>query len=204
MAADKKQRIMQATEALSRTHPFHEITLDEIAKRADVGKGTVYLHFADKDDIFFQTAMAGFDELCELVTKNSFDKLTFPQGLLQTCEQISGFFRQRRPLFRIIQNEGDRAMGLGGGLRQRWLKRRKELAAAVAVIITRGAKSGYIRQDIPASVLAEYLLGMLRTRSLDLGDVPDSQRSLAVLTNLFIQGAACRRAANRARTKKSK
>ena len=192
MAEDKKQRIMQAAEALFITRQFHEITMDEIAEQANVGKGTIYLHFADKDDLFFQTAVAGFDQLCDLVAKSSFDGVTFPQGLFQTCERISGFFRERRPLFRIIRNEGERALGRGGGLRQRWLKRRKELTAAVSVIITRGVASGHIRQDIPAPVLAEYLLGMLRTRALEMEDTPESQRTLATLTDLFIQGATHR------------
>ena len=168
MPSNKKQRIMQAAEELFRTRQFHEITMDEIAERADVGKGTIYLHFTDKDDLFLQTALAGFDELCDLVARRSIDGVGFPQSLLQTCERISSFFRQRRPLFRIIRSEGDRALGRGGRLRQRWLKRRKELAAAVAIIITRGVASGHIRQDIPTPVLAEYLLGMLRTRSLEM------------------------------------
>ena len=189
MVADKKQRIMQAAEELFRTRQFHEITLDSIAEQADVGKGTIYLHFADKDDLFFQTAVAGFDELCDLVAKSPFDGITFAQGLLQTCERISDFFRQRRPLFRIIQNEGERALGRGGSLRQRWLKRRKELTAAIAAIIARGVASGDIRNDLAAPVLAEFLLGMLRTRAWDLEDAPESQRSLPALVDLFVNGA---------------
>jgi AcrR family transcriptional regulator len=192
MATDKKQRIMQAAEELFKSRQFHEITLDEIAKQADVGKGTIYLHFTDKDDLFFQTAVAGFDELCDLVATSQFDGVSFPQGLLQTCECISSFFRQRRPLFRIIRNEDERTRGLGGSLRQRWLKRRKELTAAMAVIIARGVASGHIRKDIPAPVLAEYLLGMLRTRALEMDDTPESQRALAPLADLFIHGATNR------------
>jgi len=189
MSLDKKQRIMKAAERLFGTRQFHEITLDEVAEQADVGKGTIYLHFSDKEDVFFQTALAGFDELCVLLTRSSFADATFPQGLLQTCEMIGGFFRQRRPLFRIIHTEGDRALGRGGSLRQRWLKRRKELTAAMAAIISRGVASGHIRPDIPAQVLAEYLLGMLRTRALEMEDTPESQRSLPSLVDLFINGS---------------
>jgi AcrR family transcriptional regulator len=201
MATDKTTRIMQAAEELFRTRQFHEITLDEIAKQADIGKGTIYLHFADKDDLFFQTAVAGFDELCDLVAKSPFDGLPFPKVLLQTCERISGFFRQRRPLFRIIRNEDERTLGVGGSLRQRWIKRRKELTAAMAVIIERGVASGHIRKDIPAPVLAEYLLGMLRTRALEMDDTPEAQRTLAPLTDLFIQGAMQRQGSSTRTTK---
>ena len=61
---EKRLRIMQAAEQLFRTRQFHEIALDEVARVADVGKGTIYLHFSDKEDLFFQTAVAGYDEMC--------------------------------------------------------------------------------------------------------------------------------------------
>jgi len=186
---EKKQRIMQAAETLFSTRQFHEITLDEVAKQADVGKGTIYLHFTDKEDLFFQTALAGYEELCAVVARSTFEGVTFQQGLLQMCERISGFFRQRRPLFRIIHAEGERAMGKGGSLRQRWLKRRKELTAAIAAIIGRGVASGDIRNDLTAPVLAEYLLGMLRTRAWELEEAPESQRSLRAVVDLFVNGA---------------
>jgi AcrR family transcriptional regulator len=187
---DKKQRIMQAFEALFRARQFHEITLDEVARHADVGKGTIYLYFTDKDDLFFQTAVAGFDEMCEVLHQDTQEGRAFQEGLLRTCEQISGFFRERRPLFRLILAQGERALGRGGSLRQRWLKRRERLTAAVATVIGRGVATGEIRADLPVPVMAEYLLGMLRTRALDLDAVPEAQRSLAGLVDLFVRGAA--------------
>ena len=96
----KRLRIMQAAEQLFRTRQFHEITLDEVARVADVGKGTIYLYFSDKEDLFFQTAVAGYDEMCKLLLKKVADELTFDETLLQTCTTISDFFRRRRPLFR--------------------------------------------------------------------------------------------------------
>ncbi len=187
MVIDKRLRIMQAAEALFSSRRFHEITLDAVAKRADVGKGTIYLYFSDKEDVFFQTALAGFDELCALLTNTPHDE-DFPKVLRQTCETISGFFRRRRPLFRIVHTEGDRAMGRGGSLRQRWMNRRKELTAALAAIIARGVESGHVRADIPPHVLAEYFLGLLRTRAMDMEDTPESEKSLTALADLFTHG----------------
>ena len=189
MHSDKKQRIMQAAEQLFRTRQFHEITLDEVARLADIGKGTIYLYFSDKEDLFFQTAVAGFEEMCELLRQNATNGIKFRDGLLRTCETVSGFFRQRRPLFLMILSQGERAMERGGGLRERWLERRKNMTGAVAAIIARGVGSGDIRSDIPAEVLAEYLLGMLRTRSWELEDWPEAERSLAGVVDLYISGA---------------
>ncbi|MCD6496685.1 MAG: TetR/AcrR family transcriptional regulator [Deltaproteobacteria bacterium] len=46
---DKKQEIMNAVEHLFRNRRFHEVTLDEVAKEAQVGKGTIYRFFSDND-----------------------------------------------------------------------------------------------------------------------------------------------------------
>lgn len=189
MNADKKQRIMQAAELLFKTRQFHEITLDEVAQEADVGKGTLYLYFADKHDLFFQTAVAGFDEMCGMLQGIVTEQAPFREELLRICLMISDFFRQRRPLFRMIMEQGERAMGHGGSLRQRWLKRREILTQAMTAIIARGAEAGEIRRDMPADVLAEYLLGMLRTRAMELEDRPESHRTHAVMVDLFMNGA---------------
>ena len=186
----KRLRIMQAAEQLFRTRQFHEITLDEVARVADVGKGTIYLYFSDKEDLFFQTAVAGYDEMCKLLLKKVADELTFDETLLQTCTTISDFFRRRRPLFRLILSEGARALESGGRLRKRWLEHRKSMREAVAAIIARGIASGDVRSGLPAEVLAEYLLAMLRTRAWELEDQPETVRSDASIADLFIHGVA--------------
>lgn len=181
---------MQAVEQLFRTRRFHETTLDEIARAADVGKGTIYLYFSDKEDMIFQAAVEGFDTMCLQLRQDAAEGVAFRGTLLRTCETISVFFRSRRSLFRIILSEGDRnAEGGAGGLQRRWRERRRTMTDAVATIIARGMASQEIRADVPAGILAEYLLGMLRTRSWELEDWPEAERSLAGVVDLFISGA---------------
>jgi len=180
---------MQAAERLFGTRRVHEITLDEIAREADVGKGTLYLYFADKEDMIFQAAVSGFEDMCRKVREGPVPGAAFRDTLLRTCETVAGFFQARRALFRIILSEGARGMEGGGGLRQRWLDHRGLMTEAVAAIIAQGMASGEVRGDVPAGVLAEYLLGMLRTRSWELEGCPDEQRSIAVTVDLFLGGA---------------
>jgi AcrR family transcriptional regulator len=194
---DKKQRIMQAAEELFRTRRIDEVTLDEIARQADVGKGTIYLYFSDKEDVVFQAMVSGLEEMCCLIRQIAAGNGTFHARLLRMCENIVVFFRDRRPLFRIILSEDQRVMeNRGSGLRQRWRKRRKTMAEAVAVVIAQGMASGEIRADIPAGVLTEYLLGMLRARSWELEGWPEAQRSHATVVDLFLNGAGLPRPAS--------
>jgi len=192
MKPDKRQRIMHAAEKLFRSRQFHELTLDDIAREADVGKGTLYLYFTDKNDLFFQTAVAGYDEMCELLRQNMVAGALFREDLLRACQTISAFFKARRTLFRMIQTEGDRVLGDTADLRKRWQQRRKKLVAALAAIIAHGTATGEVRSDLPPEVLAEYLLGLMRTRAWELEGWPEAMRSDEVVADFFLHGVAAR------------
>jgi AcrR family transcriptional regulator len=189
---DKKQRIMQAAEELFASGRIHEITTDDVARRAGVGKGTIYRFFEDKDHLFFETAHAGFDELCELLRREVPQEATFAQQLLSACVQISGFFDRRRELFDMMLSEERRASVVAGRLCRRWREKRKALVEAVAVILRHGVADGAIRSDLPAEVLANFFLGMLRTRARDLGDCPPAHKRYEVIVDVFCRGANAR------------
>ncbi len=59
--------ILQAAEEVLAEKGYHETSMDEIAARVGVAKGTVYLHFPSKEDLVF----ALFEQ--ELVIFNSMD-----------------------------------------------------------------------------------------------------------------------------------
>ena len=186
---DKRQRIMQAAEKLFARGQFHEITTDDVAREAHVGKGTIYRHFQDKDDLFFETANAGFDEVCDLVGQGVPPGAGFSEQLLGACVRISDFFQRRREMFAMMQFEDGRMTCFTGRLLQRWLERRKKLVDAVADILRVGVREGAIRSDILPEVLANFLLGMLRTRARDLREYPESARQHECVVEVFCRGA---------------
>jgi AcrR family transcriptional regulator len=188
--SDKKYQIMRAAEKLFTSKRFHEITTDDLAREAGVGKGTIYRHFRDKDDIFWQVAMSGFDEMCRLLETRVAHDVPFEQQLRCACDVISEFVADRRQLFRMMQTEDGRVHWMKDQFRQAWRQRRQRLVAAVARIIERGVTAGQVRRDMQPAVLANLLLGILRTRVRDLEDVDESQRDLGLLLAFFLRGAA--------------
>lgn len=186
---DKRDRILAAAEKLFKHRRFHEITLQEVAQAAKVGKGTIYLYFEDKDDLFFQVATSGFDELCEVVERHGAPTAPFMARLLSMCEEVSSFFERRTEMFNIIQAEAAwMPGGAKGKLMQRWGRRRRKLVDATVKILRQGVEEGVVRPDMPVDVMAMYLLGMLRTRTRDLRDFPKEHRSHHVLVELFCNG----------------
>ena len=45
-------RILDVTAELLLRHGYRRVTIDDIARHADIGKGTVYLHWKTRDDLF--------------------------------------------------------------------------------------------------------------------------------------------------------
>ena len=186
---DKRQQIMSVVEKVANNRRFHEVTLDEIARTAKVGKGTIYHYFKDKEDLFFQVATSGFDELCELLKQKVPNNTSFSEKLLSVCKHISRFFSARRQLLQMMQTEASLVYWRKGRIRQRWLDKRKVLVDTLADMFAEGIDAGVIRSDIPTEVLATFLIGMLRTRARDLMDVPENVKSDKLLVDMFMNGA---------------
>jgi AcrR family transcriptional regulator len=189
---DKRQQIMQGAERVFTDRRFHEITMDEIAQAAAVGKGTIYRYFQDKEDLFFQITVWGLDELCDLVQHSVPGSGPFDERLVAVCEEISAFFQRRRKLFGMIDGEEARLALSDGGIRAKWMEKRKALVASLAVLLKAGAEQGRIRADMPPEMLANYLLGMLRARTRFMADAPETHRRYELLVDLFCNGARAR------------
>jgi AcrR family transcriptional regulator len=185
---DKKQRIMLAAENLFTSRRFHEIRMEDVARKACVGKGTIYQYFENKDDLFFQTATSGFEELYELVQQNIPQTAGFREKLTVTCSHIVAFVEKRRQLFQMM-NDGSIRLHLTGASRERLSNNRRLLRAVIAGIMQRGIEEGEIRSDMKPEVLSVFLMGMLRSRAWDMEGVDKNDCSLDVVIDLICNGA---------------
>ncbi|MBN1866776.1 TetR/AcrR family transcriptional regulator [Candidatus Sumerlaeota bacterium] len=189
---DKRDQIMQAAETLFTSRRFHEITLDEVAQAAHVGKGTIYRYFKDKDDLFFQTATKGSDDLYAVIRASVPEGVSFEDKLLAVCEQVSAFYRKRREILRMIQDQEGRMPRCGGEMRRRWSERRENVLSAVASVFRDGVEAGQVRSDIAPEVLAGFLLGALRARVRELASHPGGMPPISQVVDFVIHGAVSR------------
>ena len=197
--SDKRQKIMHVVEKLFTSRRFHEITLHQVAQAAGVGKGTIYLYFQDKDDLFFQTAISGFDELCGLLRRKVSGNASFENQLRSACVEIGTFFRSRKQLIRMIQTDENRMYWERKSIRERWIAKRRNLIDALAQIIGRGVAEKGIRTDVPPDILAKFLLGMLRTGARDLADAPKAMQGVELVLELFYRGALPKKRSDKAK-----
>jgi AcrR family transcriptional regulator len=167
--------------------------LDEVARQARVGKGTIYLHFADKDDLIAETVSNGLAELCAALGEYVPRDAPFQEQLLSACALISGFFRRRRHLFQLLHTEEGRDRRRRKAICEKLGHWRGELWQRLTAVLRKGVEEGHVRHDVPPELLARYLLSMLRTRgrNRDL-DQRSEEDSLSSLVDIFCHGVSHR------------
>lgn len=187
---EKRVIILDAAEALLPVRRVHELTMEDVAEAAGVSKGTIYTHFKNKEDLLFQIATRGFEELCELAASDE-GFTDFHVRLVRVCEKITAFFKKRRAVLTMIQEHEGRIDSLSRDMQKRWKEKRKELIEAIARVLTQGVEEHFVRPELDVNLLATFLLGMLRSRGRDFIHTPNAQPSVAFVADLFLHGAAC-------------
>src|SRR5258708_37582828 len=84
---------------------YHETSIAEITQAADVGVGTFYLHFRDKDEIFTTLIEEGLHQIREQVTSASKQR-PYEQMLPAVVRLTFRYAYAERDLFRIALTGG--------------------------------------------------------------------------------------------------
>lgn len=78
----RRNNILNAAEKLFFSKGYDNVSLNEIAKKADLGRSTVYLYFENKEELFFAIVLQGTQILHEMImnetkkVKTSLEKIT--------------------------------------------------------------------------------------------------------------------------------
>ena len=87
---ERRDRILEAAIEVFAEKGYDRATVDDIAERADVGKGTIYNRVGRKEDFFGlliqRTAKIAFDNLKSAVSKKSDPILQFKEMINTTCD----------------------------------------------------------------------------------------------------------------------
>lgn len=155
----RQQEILAAAQAVFAEQGFHGATMDDIAARAGLAKGTLYLYFASKRELFLSVLKHGFEEMRRTLREVIAADDDFPGQVEAVIKAHRDFCRDKKEFFQILEEfKGD----LGAGVR----KSREDILALLVELIDRGIESGQIRPiDRRQGALA--LLGMLDSVALD-------------------------------------
>lgn len=154
---EKVQRriaILRAAEEVFVKRGVAETTMDDIARAAEVSKGTLYLYFKSKDDLYLTIATDAVVELIELMRSVSSADTGFLQAerLLKSYASFAVAHRSRFRLGISWLFSGYTVPEQSEGFEQ-YRQTIGELFAYVAEVVERGKLDGSIRPDVDTTQL---------------------------------------------------
>lgn len=103
--AGKQEEILRvATEVFSK-NDYHEVTMDEVAQKANVGKGTLYRYFKDKEDLYLSIIKTGLDALYGYVLRETEKEARVKNKIRTMALCILRFFEKNEPFVTVFLQE---------------------------------------------------------------------------------------------------
>jgi AcrR family transcriptional regulator len=151
--AQRRQDILDAARAEFFQRGFHQPTMDDVAQRAEVSKGTIYLYYESKEEILAHLLLEGLELLVDELQRVARTRSTAPPGsALEALANAYLAFAQAQPMyFRLIMafDRGRFEESISSELYQTVLARSLEGLDLVARTIRRGVETGAFAVDDP-------------------------------------------------------
>jgi TetR/AcrR family fatty acid metabolism transcriptional regulator len=142
----KRELILEGALKIFSQKGFHGATVEEVAEVAGVGKGTVYLYFGSKTDLFVSVVEEKLKELREIIV----ERLKHMEGayakLAEAIKLHLEFFKESREFIKVILSD---LSGLERELDERTRDARSRFVEVLTSIIEEGIKCGEFKDVEP-------------------------------------------------------
>jgi AcrR family transcriptional regulator len=194
-AEGREDLILDAVDRLLARYGYKKMTIDDLAKEAGIGKGTVYLHFKSKEDVVFSHV--------DRIVRRLLERLqVIIQGEGEPAEKVRQMLLLR-VMFRFdsVQHFTESVSEVLRDLRPRMLERRQRYfedeAKVFAVVIREGQRTKLFRGQDPLAtartlILATNSLLPFSLSTQELGKRREVEQSALRIAELVLQGLLSR------------
>ncbi|RDW15813.1 TetR family transcriptional regulator [Oceanobacillus arenosus] len=105
MAVDRKKLIIDAATKSFSLFGYKATTMDQVAKIANVGKGTIYTYYANKEDLFKEIIGKMIEEMENEALAAINPELSFSENLHLVLYQVLEFRREHQLMVKLFQEE---------------------------------------------------------------------------------------------------
>ncbi len=190
---EREQLIIQAAEEVLQEKGYYETSMDEIAARVGIAKGTIYTHFPGKEELVLaifkcnmQTFMQGIDEVIGARPTPG----TKLEALLQFL--YTGFYSKQTRLLSSIYNGVDLKRLLaekGGCMSELW----EGIVSPITKLLEEGKEAGEFNPSIPTKVMVFSFFSLFSPKSYDhilLGEDLSREDMVKHLWRIYCNGIA--------------
>lgn len=159
-------QILEAGEKLFAKKGFYPTTMEEVARAAGLAKGTIYLHFDDKRDLFFSIIEKKLDILLEKIEKEM-KKHEFPSQRIKLAIGIHlKFLEENRDFFKIMQALPESLkQEMERRLKGRVIEKQSRYVEILDQLIRKGIRNQEIK-SLDSRKLAVILVGMMHSLTI--------------------------------------
>lgn len=159
-------QIIEAGEKLFAKKGFYPTTMEEVARAAGLAKGTIYLHFDDKRDLFFSIIEKKLDILLEKIEKEM-RKHEFPSQRIKLAIGIHlRFLEENRDFFKIMQALPESLkQEMERRLKGRVIEKQSRYVEILDQLIRKGIRNQEIK-PLDSRKLAVILVGMMHSLTI--------------------------------------
>jgi AcrR family transcriptional regulator len=181
---ERETLILQAAEEVLMEKGYHETSIDEIAARVGIAKGTVYLHFQSKEDLVIAIFEREMQQLLQYIDSNMDTQLSAREKIEAIFDLMHGGMMSKRMqlLFSISNNAGLRHLLVEkkGCLREIW----DQLSARLSSLFEEGKAEGMFDSTLPTMVMVSAFYSLLSPKSYDRLTTGGQMSGEEVATNL--------------------
>ncbi len=161
---EKKQRrraILKAARKIFFEKGLQAASMDEIAETAELSKGTLYLYFRSKEDLYVSLLEEGLAILRRMFEEVEARPLPADEALRQIGFTYYQFFKQYPDYFNILVFADSRVLHSQVSEEVLECSEQRSLAClqVVAQVFARGVKEGFFRKDLQPIEVATLLWG---------------------------------------------
>jgi len=184
----KRQSIQQAVIQLMFREGLESVTMERVAQEAGIAKGTVYLHYRDKQELLEEVKESALSPMVAKLDE-TFKSDAPPDRKLEVyAHRYLGYFDERRDLFRILLYEREVTRVQGKRFRT---DRYRHLTDGVARVIADGIADGTFRElsdpKADAAMFVEANFAMLNQRLLTDHPRP-FEDDAELIADVFLRG----------------
>ena len=190
-----RNAILDAAERVFAEHGFHSARIQDVAKQARIGVGTVYNHFEQKEDLLLALLEERTSEVLACLAPRPTDPAPFEERLIARLTRMLDFVEHHRSFFLVASDHGLLGKGTKAGSAlacSKEMRQMERFRVAFRGLVEEGVAEGAL-EPMDAHRLSWSLGGILRQfihGALTEGNEPSLVALAPTMVRLFLYGAA--------------
>lgn len=107
MTIDRKEEIIKAATQSFSLYGYKNTTMDQVARLASVGKGTIYTFFKNKEELFNEIVKTLIKDMQAAANEAIDEKLSFRENVHQAVYKMLEYRREHQLTIKLFQEKRD-------------------------------------------------------------------------------------------------